>query len=192
MLDLRAWARSPEGVEMIESQKPFVAKGEVWQGFDMQMMRTDESQLDDKEIVDLPDIDGTKEKIWFRRKQRLESRTMRKAEEYSKRRGELRTRRNEVLESIERMEKLGVERSPEDVYEIKQIDARMGRLLDAKGDLQLELAEKALETGKVEDDLVEGEQPQLQAPCGKMSPRLHVNPKKWLSGHRMGCQRCKP
>ena len=73
IFDLNTWLKTAQGQVWIDSQKPAIAKGEVIQGYQGACYRTDESQLTDAEIEKLDDLDGSKDEVWFRRKQRLES-----------------------------------------------------------------------------------------------------------------------
>ena len=58
MPTIQEWSKSPEGVELIESQRVFCIDGVLWQGFKKAAIRVDEGQLADEELDKVHDIDG--------------------------------------------------------------------------------------------------------------------------------------
>ena len=194
-IDLRAWVRSPEGQQMVDSHEHFIAQGEIWQGYMGNVFRVLEDQLTDDELKKIPDLDGTKVKVWFRRNQRLESRLIRKAREMEERRGELRKLKNDIRTAMEKDKEMLGEFSKSDLMELKQIDERMARLLMEKERIQQGAAAMESEARKDEVPVAEIENPsileRITADCGAISPPDHHNPANWLRGHNVGCKKCR-
>jgi len=186
-MDITHWAKTQEGLEVIESQRPFCINGELWQGFEGAAIRIHEDQLVDKEIQTAVDVDATKERVWFVRKNRLEGRLERKKNEYSKRIMELRKEKNDLIQGFKDQKEIGLEPSAFDTKLLTEIDARMSRLQDLAKEKSLEIARAG---GK------EIPEPPRDIPpggtqcsfCKKVSPDGHHNPAGWLRGHHMKCK----
>ena len=179
--DLNHFLKTAQGRQLLDTHKPFIAKGEVLQGYQGACFEVRESQLKDSELKEMADLDGSKDQVWVKRKQRLESSHSRKAEEYSERRGQLRGRQNEIFEAAERRERLGFPTSAADQQEIEEIDTRMGRLAALKEQHGMEVATKALEPPPS----------RTEALCGEISPESHQNHEKWRMGHQANCPKCR-
>lgn len=199
VVDLRAWCRSPQGLQMIQAHKMFVAGGEIWQGYQGTVFRVEENQLTEAEIDSVPDLDNTMSQVLFRRAQRIESRYLRKDKEYESRRGELRKMRNEIRNAMKADKELGLEPSPSDLADMKSIDLKTNSILAAKemndtvvakAKVQSQVAAEAVEVA-LEADQPEPVNPDHVAPCGKCAPAGHVKPRKWVVGHKMGCRVCR-
>jgi hypothetical protein len=144
-LTLQYWAKTAEGAAMLESQRRFCLGGKLYQGFKGRVAECDERQLYNHEIQATVDVDGSIHEVWRARQSRLESRADRKRREYDERRAILRERRNEIMESIERMEKHGIDASADDLREIEGINQRMERLV-AVGAEEAEEARREADT----------------------------------------------
>ena len=149
--NLKAFLKSPEGVQRIEEQRPFIAHGDIWQGLNQCCFRCYERQLTDDEITALPDLDETKDQVWFVRNQRLGGRHERKRQEYRKRNSELRTEKNTIRDSMRKDKEDGMPFSEVDKYELTAIDKRMLRLVEFEGD-EREVAESFNSGVKPEND----------------------------------------
>lgn len=192
-LDIQAWAKTPDGIEVIQAQRPFCLGGTVWQGMSGAAFRCPENLLTTDELRDMPDKDGTVNEVWLRRTQRLEARQARKQKEYDETKRTLRTKRNEIRESIraDKEEKLPV--NPDDIAEIGRIDKRMARLNDFERDVEIELSKVAAGAAP-ERKVVLTDAQEVDAPtticerCGKHPPLDHPNPPTWLRGHNIQCK----
>jgi len=182
--DLNYFLKTGQGKELLDQHRPFIAKGEVLQGFQGRCFPVAEDQLSDDEIEAAMDIDGTKAEVWRKRQQRLGSAHLRKAQEYADRRGKLRAMQNEIFEASERRAKLGLPLSQADAEEIDDLDKRMARLSSLKESLGAEIAQAALEPPADPTQRTE-------AICGAVSPEHHQNPEKWRIGHQVGCTECR-
>ncbi len=130
-MDIKAWSKSPDGIAMVDSQKVFCIGSQLWQGFKGCAIRAHEDQLDTPELQELArerDVDGSMTAVWFRRRQRLESRYMRKSREYDDRSATLRRERNEIRQSVREDKADGMPPSPADLRSVRRIDVRMERL----------------------------------------------------------------
>ena len=189
MANIVTWAKSPEGVEAIESQKMFCVNAEIWQGWKGAAIRVSESQLEDEEMNAIDDIDETMQRVWFTRRQRLEGRLDRKEAEYDGRRATLRRERNELIDSIEKQKGAGYPASPDDMDQLTRIDTRMKRLVD-EGNRQRLAHAKAKEDP--ETAAVVAAEKKLERVdcehCHEVSPEGHKNPSAWRTGHLMQCK----
>jgi len=182
-LTLQHWLKTQEGEETLASGELFCYEGRLWQG----PYSIHENDLETHEMSKVKDVDGTLERVWIQRRQRMESNFSQKEEEYSSRRVELITRRNEIMTAIEREKNLIGRASPAMLREIEKIDARMERISQAEA-----IDEIALNQQKKQElpaDIADLPQERVDATCvcGKTSPPTHRNPKGWLSGHHMKC-----
>jgi len=191
-LDIQMWAKTPDGIEAIQEQKPFCLGGQIWQGMNGAAFRCPENVLTTDELRDMPDKDGTVESVWIRRRQRLEARQSRKQKEYDDTKRLLRQKRNEIRESIvaDKAEKLPV--NPDDIEEIRRIDERMSRLNAYEREIDIELKKvtpKPAPERKVElTDAQKPSPPKIAcADCGKLPPPDHPKPNLWLRGHHIHC-----
>ena len=192
-MDIQQYAKTQEGVEVLESAKPFAINNQIWQGFKKTPIKVHESQLTDDEMEKLVDVDGTLRNVWATRRRRLEERVSRKNGEFMERLTQLRTQRNEIVTSIKNQRELGIPASPADEHQLKEIDRRMERLTTFPQVAQLVVATKHADDVPVEEavavpiptDEVSG----VECPhCGKAAPAGHKTPKKWLRGHNMSCK----
>lgn len=187
-MDITHWAKTQEGLEVIEAQKPFVINGEMWQGYEKAAIRVHEDQLTDEEMTAVFDVDQTKERIWKTRLDRIQARLSRKNAEYGKRLVELRKERSGIKQSIKEDIEMGLQPSPSDLHEINEIDARMMRLRDLGKEKSLATAKEAHAPTAPEPEL-EGAAAQVQCVhCEKISPESHHNPAGWLRGHHIHCR----
>lgn len=187
--DLMAYFKSAEGKQRLMEQQPFVAKGMILQGYHQAPFEADEIQVSDDELLAMDDIDGTKNEVWTRRRQRLESRIGFKNKEYETRRRELRQMSNEIREEMERDQKLGLDPNPVAIQEINAINKRMLKL--APLDISVSLPVDETEPLMVETP--EEPRPSRFDPadfrcshCGAVPKPDHKNPHAWLNGHVMG------
>lgn len=191
-VDPKEWAKSPQGMSIIQQETLFCLGGQVWQGHQGVAVRCPESLLETNELENVADIDGTMEKVWFRRRQRLESRYTRKAKEYDERRMMLRKERSAIRESIKEDKALGIEAADDDLDQIRRINERMARLKDLAHEHEYEAAKAAEERAANQGDTPMVEEPppeQVQCKeCGMESP-LGKDPGRWLRGHMMGAHR---
>jgi NTP pyrophosphatase (non-canonical NTP hydrolase) len=127
-LSINQFMKTQEGMALVQQQVPFVMNGTVWQGYKGIPATVAEKQLTDEEFAALVEVDDTKEKVAFVRKQRLGSRNSRKSQEYSDRLGKLMTERNEVLEAIEREERSDRPVPAHFTRRLAYIDERMDRM----------------------------------------------------------------
>ena len=188
-LDLKEWAKTPDGIEHIQGQKPFCVGGVLWQGYKGAAIRADESTMETEELQVVPDIDETMHEIWLKRRQRLEGRLQRKMDEYDKRRSLLRKERSDIRASMKEDKELGLGIAPDDIDQVKRINKRMERLVDLNKELDLEAAlvgEKIPVTASDDDETVEVPPVEVCPVCEKESPPGNSNPKKWLHAHNMG------
>ena len=193
-MSIQHWARTQEGLELIESQRPFIVGSSLWQGYNKVAIKIHEDQLTDQELEGAEDVDGTKVRIWEQRRERLRGRLDRKQAEYQKRRGELRVLRNTIRDSIVRDKELGLPASADDLEEIKRIDGRLARLRDLDRERSLEVADQATAPKpQVEEQLADMPAAETEeAPalvfacptCGKRGKNA-----KWLRMHRLGAHR---
>lgn len=195
-MDIKEWAKTADGIDTIGTQNVFCCGGILWQGSRGAAIRCTEDALDTDELKRVRDVDGTMEKVWFRRHQRIESRYLRKAIEFDERRGKLRRERNEIRSSMKEDRELGLPVNPEDLDAIKRIDDRMGRLVQAK----LEMDLKAAELGKLygQDPPPDNGGDVVLSEAVGASPKLVRCPKcdkeqppgrdgsRWLKAHDMG------
>lgn len=189
MANIVTWAKTPEGVEMIESQKMFCINAELWQGWKGSAIRVVESQLEDNEMSAIDDIDGTIQRVWFARRQRLEGRVERKEAEYDTRRGILRRERNEIIESISKQKEMGIDASPDDLDQLKRIDARMARLVDEGNRQRLSLATAKQDPETAAAIAAEKKLDRVDCEyCQEVSPEGHKNPAGWRTGHMIHCK----
>ena len=189
MPTIQSWSQTAEGVEMIDAQKVFCIEGRLWQGYQKVAFLVDESQMEDRELDAVEDIDDTMGRIWFNRKNRLGGRHDRKIVEYDGRRAELRLQGNAVLDSIERLQKAGLPPSADDKEQYSRIQARMARLVDESTAQRLAHAtlREDPETAAVVAAEKKSEAVDCQH-CGKVSPEGHKNPANWRRGHMMKCK----
>lgn len=185
-ISIEQWAKTPEGVETIESQKVFCIRGDLWQGHKQSAFRTNEDQMCTEELNSVIDVDGSMQKVWLKRQQRIGSRLDRKRREYNARQGELRRERTSIRDSIKEDKELGINASPADISQISEIDERMTRLRDMAQEQDLEKAKLAI--GDVEPEppppeLDHGKYNCIEPGCGTECPPSHKNPKMWLNGH---------
>jgi hypothetical protein len=186
-ISIEQWAKTAEGIEMIESQKVFCVRGDLWQGYKQVAIRTHEDQLSTEELNEVAgvrDVDGTMSQVWFKRRQRIEGRLDRKRREYNARQKDLREERTAIRQSIKEDKELNIPASAADIAQITEIDERMKRLRDLAQEQELEKANIAL--GNVEPEpppppLDPGKYDCVE--CGLECPREHHNPKMWLNGH---------
>ena len=191
-MDLKSWPKTSEGVEIIIGQRQlFCTAGQLYQGYNQVPVEVDEVQVTDAELADVMDLDGTLDRVHFRRRQRLESREMRKQKEYDERRAALRAQRRNIVEEIKESKAAGIPSSPDVMSELSRIDGRLSRLADvalraevqAAADRVDPLAAEAREAAEKAEEIAQ----RLQcAECEAMSPEGHHNPANWLRGHRMG------
>jgi hypothetical protein len=187
-LDLRDFMKTAEARSIIGDNHVFCVGGLLFQGFRGGPMPVEEGQLTMDELKAVDDRDGTMHKVWFRVKQRLESRNDNKSIEYGKRRTVLRGERQQIRESIKHDKELGIQTSPADVDEIRRIDKRMSRLQDIglEDDYEYALAHSVPASeipAKPEPPKAEEAVPAC-AECGAAAPGK--DPQKWLRGHKMG------
>jgi len=194
---IETFAKTHEGVALLEAHARFVIDGTIWQGFKGTAIKVDEDQLTDDELEASHDVDGTKIRVWKKRHDRIAERTARKQAEYSKRLTELRTERNAIVQNMKNDKELGIDPSPGDRIQIKIIDGKMERLANLMENPSLDLAgERSGEIPKHEelaidepdDEEVATPKPRVACQCGKMSPEGHKNPPMWLRGHKMRCK----
>jgi len=199
VIDLRAWCRSPQGLQMINAHKLFCAGGEIWQGYQGTVFRVTEDQLEESELDSVPDLDNTMSQVLFKRAQRVESRYIRKDKEYDARRGELRAARNEIRNAMKADKELGLAPSPGDLADMRAIDNKTERILAAK-EMNDAIVSKAKHESQIAAEAIEVAQelnepdpvdPAHMALCGKCAPEGHVKPKKWVTGHQFGCKTCR-
>lgn len=185
---INQWAKTDKAIQIIETQKPFCLEGVLYQGFNRTIIRVKESQLSDREMSELLDIDNSMERVWVQRKQRLEGRNERKVQEYAERKAKLRSDRNEIMTSIERQQKAGLPISPADSADIDRIDKRMSRLASLEAEASIKLASRKEGECQRTEVMPSGDLRVECEFCGEKSPADHEKPKKWLTGHRMGCK----
>jgi len=193
-LDLKTWARTPDGEQVIMEQKPFVLGGQVWQGHAGAAYRCPEDALTTDELVGLPDKDGTISEVYLRRRQRLEARGARKQAEYDETRGKLRMKRNEIRASMKSDLEMKLPVSPDDKNEIERIDRRMARLNVIQSEAEAEIAKMQSDGGAPERKVELTDAQKADAPkvvcgrCGKTPPPDHPTPGSWLRGHNIQCK----
>jgi len=189
-ISLQQWSKTPEGIEMIESQKIFCFAGDLWQGSKQCAFRTDEKLLMTEEFERIVDVDDSMPKMWFRRRQRIEGRLDRKKREYNKRRRELREERTSIRTSMKEDKELKIAPSPDDLAQIAEIDARQTRLRDLAGEQDLEKARIGMGDTPPEPEPEPPQDPGAYCcdGCGKDCPRDHKNPERWLRGHKITCK----
>jgi hypothetical protein len=192
-LDIQMWAKTPDGIECIQAQKPFCLGGVVWQGMNGAAFRCPENVLTTDELRDMPDKDGTISEVWKRRRQRLEARQARKQKEYDETKRLLRQKRNEIRESIKTDKAENLPVNPDDIEEIRRIDERMSRLNDSERQLEIEISKmvsgKAPERKVVLTDAQDAPAPEATCErCGKIPPPDHPSPTTWLRGHNIQCK----
>jgi hypothetical protein len=191
VMTLKDYSRTSDYEPTIQSQTVFCTDGLLWQGFKGGPMPVNESQLMLEELKNIPDKDGTMYKVWFRIAQRLESRTIRKVEEYGKRRQSLRIERGQIRDSVKHDHEMGIDPSPGDLQDIKRIDDRMERLADpGLEDDYLYAKAHSVPGGEVDVHAEPEATPELQAcpQCGDACPPGKVF-KKWINGHNVGKHR---
>ena len=127
-LDIKQFIKTPEGMALIETQKPFILGGVIFQGFQGALATVAEKQLTHQEVSVIYDVDKTRDRIINMRSQRLGSRHDRKSGEYRKRRAELRGEQDVIEGRMERRQRLNLPDSRADIQDLKDIDARMDRL----------------------------------------------------------------
>ena len=192
-LQLQFWIKTQEAIEMLSDETIiFCIENKLFQGHKGAPFSVHEGDLTHAEMKSIRDVDGTLNTIWIKRRQRLEARFNRKEEEYSNRRVILLTRRNEILTSIEREQKLEIhsENSPL-VREVKKIDARLEKISAAEEFSQVQLADDKKNELPEEIQAITPEQMATTCSCGKSSPPDHRNPKMWLRGHHLACAEYK-
>ena len=202
-LNIKDWAKTAEGLNLIEQQTMFCIGGDLWQGYRKVAFKVNERQITDDEIESATDVDDTKGKVWFRRKQRLQGRHDRKTKEYSQRRMELRKERSSIVQSIKEQKEMGLAASPDDVRSIDEINERMTRLVDLESSEKLLFAKASVESAQAEEEAKRLEDLNAVAEakpmpkkkrvmvaaecdaCGAKSPDQHPSPEMWLRGHRI-------
>lgn len=204
-MDIKAWSKTPDGIALVESQAVFCIGTQLWQGFKGCAIRAHEDQMTTPELQEVArerDVDDTMQAVWFRRKQRLESRYQRKANEYDARSAVLRRERNEVRQNIREDKADQLPPSPADMRTIRRIDTRMERLNLLHEEEEARLAalhEKAgpnppKEMLVDEREMTVEQREKTDTPegavqscdvCGKAVPP-GKNPTSWLRAHRMG------
>lgn len=179
-LTIQHFPSTQEGQQLIAEQKPFILGGEIFQGYQNVPIRVFEMQLTDEELEAAHDVDGTKDRVWFKRRQRTGMRDDRKASEYRQRRANLRRERAVIRDTIKEDKAAGIPISPADRADLAEIDGRMQRLVDLSNIHQEEAAEfKAPPEGAEKGG-------DLMCPdCQKICPP-GKNFNKWLKGHQMG------
>ena len=194
-LRIQEWAKTADGLEILEQQVLFVMQGTLWQGWGGKgCVYVHEGQATDEEIRDAIDVDGTKQKVWQERKSRLEGRNDRKMKEYDARRHELRKQRSEIVTAIQQQKSVGIEPSPDDLYQITRIDERMARLRDLIQEQELAVA--SLEEGHAEA-ILDSKPHYEDEPtrdvrakcdiCGEIQPaNSETAAYRWVLGHKMG------
>jgi len=187
-MNIQHWAKTEEGVQVIDSQKLFCIGGSLWQGYQKLALRVHDDQLSDDEMEQVRDVDDTMKKVWFVRRQRLEARVSRKMDEYDTRRQSLRAQRNEIIQSIKNNAELNIKRSPDDDAQLDRIDQRLGRLVDEARSVQLKLAREKEDPDTAAKEAEERHLAPVQCVCGAISPDGHKNPAKWLTGHSIHCK----
>jgi hypothetical protein len=187
-MSIQHWAKTQEGVEVIDSQKPFCIDGTLWQGYQKVAVRVHDDQLSDDEMEQVRDVDNTMQRVWFVRRQRLEARVSRKMDEYDTRRQALRAQRNELIQAIKNNAELGIKRSPDDDAQLDRIDQRLARLVDGSKSEQLKLARAKEDPETAAKEAEERHLAPVQCVCGAISPEGHKNPSKWLTGHSIHCK----
>ncbi len=211
-MDIKAWSKTPDGIAMVEHQRVFCIGTQLWQGFRGVAIRAFESQMSTIELQEVAkerDVDDTMQAVWFRRKQRLESRFMRKAKEYDDREAVLRRQRSVIRSEIREDKADQIPVSPASLRAITRIDKRMDRLNLLHEEEELRIAELH-EKGGPDPDLAlltdereltieqhertDADDPILVKPdaavcdwpgCGKACPPGKV-PGTWLRSHKMG------
>lgn len=194
-LRITDWAKTIDGIEVIEQQIPFCIGGQLWQGWGgTSAIRADESQMTDDEIRNVMDIDGSKQQIWEARRNRLNGRLSRKMKEYDERRHELRKQRTEIITAMEQHQKMGLKPSPDDVYQVERIDERMARLRDISKESEAAVA--SLEAGQ--DEVIHDEHPHhTDEPTANVRARCDIckavqpassttSAARWISSHKTG------
>jgi hypothetical protein len=192
-LDIKEWAKTVDGVETIQAQKPFCVGGQIWQGMDGAAFRCPEDVLTTDELKNAPDKDGTLSEVWRRRRQRLEWRIGRKQEDYDKTRRLLRQERNEIREAMKSDAEAKIPINPDDLEQIKRIDKRMARLNAVESESEAEISKMIVDGGTPErktelDDAQKAPKPKYTCPrCEKEPPPDHPRPHMWLKGHNVQC-----
>jgi hypothetical protein len=193
-MDINTFCKTPEGVQMIQEQRAiFCIGGQLYQGYNQVPVEVSEVQLEDGELDAAIDVDGTKNRVWFARKQRLEGRYERKMQEYDKRRAMLREQRKGIVDGIMQAKASGIPASPDTDEELARIDDKMKRLADESGRERLRFARDRHDPVAAEAR-VEAEKAAVVATrvecrvCGVLSPEGHGNPPMWRRGHEMACK----
>jgi len=181
-LSIQHWGKTPEGMELVESQKIFCIGGALWQGWKQVPIPVSEFQLSDVEMDDITDIDASMDRVWLGRRQRLEGRHSRKSAEYDKRRHELRVERSQIITSIKEARDLDMAPSPDDMDQIERINERMQGLVDLASQERLAKASIRVDPSSAPEVL-----PGTCEECGATQPAdSKADPVKWLRGHKMG------
>lgn len=183
---MQHWRKTSEGLEILESEKLFCLGGTLWMGNKKTPYPVQDSQATIDELSKAIDVDGTMQKVWFKRRQRLGGRHQRKSAEYNKRRAELRDERSKIRQSMKEDVGLGIKPNEDDARQIEEIDRRMLRLRDLASEEELQIAELALgeaaQKGEPESE-VKPEPVVKCETCEAMPPPGHHNPEGWLKGH---------
>jgi hypothetical protein len=204
MLDIKQWSKTVEGIQTIETQKTFCIGGVIWQGYMKTPVRVRETQLSDDEMKAVLDMDGTMNQAWVDRKRRIESRYERKAGEYSERGHKIRQEIQSIRNSIKEDKELGIVASEYDLAEISRLRKRQDRLRQLAEAKSMDLAEEMVvktsapvEVDEVAPIVAATPDDPVQCTvadaagniCGVWSPEGHLNPMKWLRGHKVGKHR---
>lgn len=199
MLQIQQFAKTAEGVALIESQALFCCGGKLWQGYMGACIQCRHNQLTDEEMNRVRDVDGTLDQVWEQRRKSIEARDYAKMEEYDKRRVALRRERNEIRDSMKTDKELGIPENPDDLNQLKRIDLRMARLSNLSLQTQEKIASAQAGIDKAAEekhepklaDKMEKPPEKLYACsiCGHVSPpekESGKTPKRWLQGHMLG------
>ena len=76
-LTINQFAKTQEGMALIAEQKPFILNGLIYQGYEGALASCSEKQLTLEEIDAAPDIDGSRDRIYAARKDRVDGRVER-------------------------------------------------------------------------------------------------------------------
>lgn len=118
-LTINEFIKTVEGKTLVRDQVPFVLGGQTYQGYNGVPIDVPEKQMTDAEIEAAPDVDGTKDRIWFKRKQRLQSRELSRKKEMDERERIARQKRRDELE----LQKLERELAPEPPAPVADVEA---------------------------------------------------------------------
>jgi len=184
-LQMQYWIKTQEAQEVIGSGRIFCIQGELLQGYKGGPMPVGENQITEEEMKAVKDIDDTMHRVWFKRKQRLESAFLRKQKEYDERAHIVRDEQEKTFQHMERREKLKLAPSPLDAAVIRRQDARLERLAQLRGEEELKRA--TMEADKKKTVPADKDPDFACTACGDACPIDHKSPAKWLTGHKLNC-----